>query len=56
MRWPDAVWQLLGMTGWIIEFVEKLFKECIFVGERPEPAVSTPNPKEGISTAGELHH
>ena len=32
----DAVWQLVGMTGWIIEFVEKLLKECIFVGERPE--------------------
>ncbi|KAI1794605.1 hypothetical protein LXA43DRAFT_1114337, partial [Ganoderma leucocontextum] len=38
----DAVWQLLGMTGWVIEFVEKLFKECIFVGERPEPVPSTP--------------
>lgn len=32
----DAVWQLLGMTGWVIEFVEKLLKECIFVGERPD--------------------
>ena len=29
----DAVWQLLGMTTWVIEFIEKLFKECIFVGE-----------------------
>ncbi|PIL24225.1 hypothetical protein GSI_13978 [Ganoderma sinense ZZ0214-1] len=38
----DAVWQLLGMTSWVIEFVEKLFKECIFVGERPEPIPSTP--------------
>ncbi|TBU35719.1 hypothetical protein BD311DRAFT_783359 [Dichomitus squalens] len=48
----DAVWQLLGMTGWIIEFVEKLFKECIFVGERPEATASTPTPREGVSTAG----
>ncbi|RDX56470.1 hypothetical protein OH76DRAFT_1550926 [Lentinus brumalis] len=32
----DAVWQLLGLTGWVIEFVEKLLKECIFVGERPD--------------------
>ncbi|RPD66418.1 hypothetical protein L226DRAFT_530522 [Lentinus tigrinus ALCF2SS1-7] len=31
----DAVWQLLGMTSWVIEFVEKILKECIFVGERP---------------------
>ena len=29
------------MTGWITELVEKLFKECIFVGERPELVTST---------------
>ena len=45
----DAVWQLLGMTTWVIEFIEKLFKECIFVGERPDSGPSTSKDTAGTT-------
>ncbi|EIW60130.1 uncharacterized protein TRAVEDRAFT_120124 [Trametes versicolor FP-101664 SS1] len=40
----DAVWQLVGLSGWIIELVERLFKECILIGDTPVAAPSTPKP------------
>ena len=45
----DAAWNLLGVTRWVVEFLEQLFKECIFNGERADPGPSTP--KEGGSAA-----
>ena len=44
----DAVWQLLGLACWTIEFVERLFKECVFIGDRSDPGPTTP--KENGST------
>lgn len=43
----DAVWQLLGITGWVIELVEKLFKECIFVGEGTNAGRVIPDNPDG---------
>ena len=32
---PDTVWQLIGLTNWILDFLERLMKECILFGEQP---------------------
>ncbi|KAI9057915.1 hypothetical protein FKP32DRAFT_1582820 [Trametes sanguinea] len=37
----DAVWQLVGLSGWVLELVEKLFKECILIGDVPAATSST---------------
>ncbi|KAI8989685.1 hypothetical protein BD414DRAFT_484925 [Trametes punicea] len=37
----DAVWQLIGMSGWVIELVERLFRECVLVGDNPAAPPST---------------
>lgn len=29
------MWQLIGLTNWVIDFLERLMKECILFGERP---------------------
>lgn len=42
----DAVWQLLGTTNWVIELVERLFKECIFVGEGSDSSPTTAEQQE----------
>ncbi|KAH9857142.1 hypothetical protein C2E23DRAFT_375639 [Lenzites betulinus] len=42
----DAAWQLVGLSGWIIELVEKLFKECILIGGSPEVTPSTPKERD----------
>ncbi|KAI0807750.1 hypothetical protein C8Q74DRAFT_1379221 [Fomes fomentarius] len=47
----DAVWQLLGTTNWVIELVEKLFKECIFVGEGSDSSPTTAGQQESSKGA-----
>ena len=32
---PDTVWQLIGLTNWVVDFLERLMKECILFGEQP---------------------
>lgn len=43
---PAAVWPLIGLTTWILEFLERLMKECVLFGQRPADA-------EGIRTDGD---
>ncbi|KAI0647318.1 hypothetical protein C8Q79DRAFT_908461 [Trametes meyenii] len=43
----DAVWQLVGMSGWIIELVERLLRECVLAGDSPAaPGPSTPKERD----------
>ncbi|KAI0333503.1 hypothetical protein GY45DRAFT_1319460 [Cubamyces sp. BRFM 1775] len=42
----DAVWQMVGLSGWIIELVERLFRECVLVGDNPAAAPSTPKDRD----------
>ncbi|KAI0819541.1 hypothetical protein BC628DRAFT_1525877 [Trametes gibbosa] len=42
----DAAWQLVGLSGWIIELVERLFKECVLVGDSPVAAPPTPKERD----------
>ena len=42
---PDTVWQLIGLTNWVMDFLERLVKECILFGEQPAGA-------EGVNTDG----
>lgn len=32
---PDSVWQLIGLTNWVMDFLERLIKECVLFGEQP---------------------
>ena len=32
---PATVWQLVGLTNWVMDFLERLMKECILFGEQP---------------------
>lgn len=32
---PDTVWQLIGLTNWVMDFLERLVKECVLFGEQP---------------------
>ena len=32
---PDSVWQLIGLTNWVMDFFERLVKECVLFGEQP---------------------
>jgi hypothetical protein len=32
------VWQLIGLTSWVLDFLERLMKECILFGEQPADA------------------
>ena len=41
-----AVWPLIGLTTWILEFLERLMKECVLFGQRPADA-------EGIEMDGD---
>jgi hypothetical protein len=43
---PDTVWQLIGLTNWVMDFLERLVKECILFGERPAGV-------EGVKTDGD---
>jgi len=29
------VWQLIGLTNWVMDFLERLMKECVLFGEQP---------------------
>lgn len=31
----DTVWQLIGLTAWILDFLERLMKECVLFSEQP---------------------
>lgn len=31
----DTVWQIIGLTNWVMDFVERLVKECVLFGEQP---------------------
>ncbi|KAI0636718.1 hypothetical protein C8Q77DRAFT_1051073 [Trametes polyzona] len=42
----DAVWQLVGLSGWILELVERLFRECVLIGDNPTAAPSTPKDRD----------
>ncbi|KAI0362401.1 hypothetical protein OH77DRAFT_1500103 [Trametes cingulata] len=42
----DAVWQLVGLSGWIVELVERMFKECVLVGDNPAAGPSTPKERD----------
>ncbi|KAI0372918.1 hypothetical protein BV20DRAFT_1014123 [Pilatotrama ljubarskyi] len=42
----DAVWQLVGLSGWIVELVERMFKECVLVGDNPVAGPSTPKDRD----------
>ncbi|KAJ6596973.1 hypothetical protein DFH09DRAFT_1133278 [Mycena vulgaris] len=33
----DAVWQLVGLSTWVVGFVEKLLKECVLDSDLPGP-------------------
>lgn len=33
MHFVDAVWQLVSLSGWVIEFTEELLKECVLAAE-----------------------
>ena len=30
-----TVWQLIGLTNWVMDFLERLMKECVLFGEQP---------------------
>lgn len=30
-----TVWQLVGLTNWVLDFLERLMKECVLFGEQP---------------------
>ena len=32
---PGTVWQLIGLTNWVLDFLERLMKECVLFGEQP---------------------
>ena len=32
---PDTVWQLIGLTSWVMDYLERLMKECVLFGEQP---------------------
>lgn len=34
----DTVWQLIGLTNWIMDFLERLMKECVLFCEQPAGA------------------
>lgn len=36
--YQDTVWQLIGLTNWVIDFLERLMKECILFCEQPAGA------------------
>jgi hypothetical protein len=33
----DAVWQLVGLSTWVVGFVEKLLKECVLASDLNGP-------------------
>lgn len=45
----DAAWQLIDLTAWILNFVEKLMKQCVIscVPEIKAGAEVTPSSKPG---------
>jgi len=43
---PAAVWPLIGLTTWILEFLERLMKECALFGQQPADA-------EGVEMGGD---
>ena len=43
---PDTVWQLIGLTSWVMDFLERLVKECILFSEQPAGA-------EGVKIEGD---
>lgn len=45
----DAVWQLVGISGWFIEFLERLMKECVLASSEDE--ASQTSDKESVSSS-----
>lgn len=39
--YPEAIWQLVSLSGWVVSFLEKLMKECLFVADLADPTPST---------------
>ncbi len=46
-QWPhhdyllaDAVWQFIGICGWVINFVEKVMKEAMLINATNKPSSS----------------
>lgn len=29
----DAIWQLIGLSSWFVQLLERIVKQCIYVGE-----------------------
>ncbi|CCM04604.1 uncharacterized protein FIBRA_06786 [Fibroporia radiculosa] len=40
----DAVWRLVGMSSWFVEFMEDLLKECVLFGHEPIVSTATASP------------
>ncbi|KAJ7172400.1 hypothetical protein C8R46DRAFT_147163 [Mycena filopes] len=51
----DAVWQLVGLSTWIVGFVEKLLKECVLCSDLA-PSQSNPSPTPPSSILLHLAH
>ncbi|OCH92234.1 hypothetical protein OBBRIDRAFT_773705 [Obba rivulosa] len=50
----DAVWQLLGLSGWLIELLERLLKLCIVVGEASETSPEKFDAFDGSATSAPM--
>ena len=55
------MWQLVGLSLWLIDFVERLLKQCVFVGNEADASahpddmkVDSPNP-DALSSSGGTH-
>ncbi|KAI0082625.1 hypothetical protein K474DRAFT_1654738 [Panus rudis PR-1116 ss-1] len=60
----DAIWQLVGLSGWFIEFLERLMKECVSIGDtmsqgegtiKVDTAAETPGLEPSLQTPLLLH-
>lgn len=36
-----TVWQLIGLTNWVLDFLERLMRECVLFGDQPADAEGT---------------
>ncbi|PSR77354.1 hypothetical protein PHLCEN_2v7955, partial [Hermanssonia centrifuga] len=44
----EAVWQLVGLSTWLISLLERILKQCVFIGENSAPSSSPNSPmKDG---------
>ncbi|KAJ7430710.1 hypothetical protein B0H11DRAFT_2134605 [Mycena galericulata] len=50
----DAVWQLVGLSCWVVGFVEKLLKECVLASDLTSPRPQGEQNDDLFSSSSEL--